>query len=45
MPDKSKESDPMKKLIALLLALVCAVGLFGCATHPVEHIQTIEGNF
>lgn len=35
----------MKKLISLVLALVCMVGLFGCANHPVEHIQTIEGNF
>ena len=34
----------MKKLIALVLALVCVVGLVGCATHPIEHFTTIEGN-
>lgn len=34
----------MKKMIAIVLALVCVLGLFGCANHPKEHIQTIEGN-
>lgn len=34
----------MKKMIAIVLALVCVLGLFGCANHPIEHIQTIEGN-
>ena len=35
----------MKKMIAIVLALVCVVGLVGCATHPIEHFTTIEGNW
>jgi hypothetical protein len=35
----------MKKLIALGLALVCAVGLFGCGNQSPERTEIIEGNF
>lgn len=34
----------MKKLIALMLALVCVVGLFGCSNQSPEYTNTIEGN-
>ena len=35
----------MKKLIALVLSLVCVLGLFGCANQPPERTETVEGNF
>ena len=35
----------MKKLIALILALVCVFGLVGCDNQPPERTETIEGNF
>ena len=34
----------MKKLIALVLAVVCVVGLVGCGNQPPERTKTIEGN-
>ncbi len=34
----------MKKLIALLLALVCMLGLVGCGNQSLDPINTIEGN-
>ena len=34
----------MKKLIALILALVCVLGLVACDSHSLETINTIEGN-
>ena len=34
----------MKKLLALVLALVCVLGLVGCGNHPLEYVNTIEGN-
>lgn len=34
----------MKRLIALLLAFVCVLGLFGCGNQSLESINTIEGN-
>ena len=34
----------MKKWIALLLALVCLLGITGCGERPVETVNTIEGN-
>ena len=35
----------MKKLIALVLALVCVVGLFGCTNKLPVRTETVEGNF
>ena len=35
----------MKKLIALVLALVCVFGLVGCDNQPPDRTETIEGNF
>ena len=35
----------MKKLMALVLAVVCVFGLVGCGKRPPEHTETIEGNF
>jgi len=34
----------MKKLIALLLALVIVLGLIGCQKQPPEAVHTVEGN-
>ena len=34
----------MKKLIALVLAVVCVLGLVGCGNQPPERTETIEGN-
>ena len=34
----------MKKLIALVLALVCVLGLVACGSQSLETINTIEGN-
>ena len=34
----------MKKLIALLLALVIVLGLIGCKNQPPEAVHTVEGN-
>ena len=35
----------MKKLIALVLALACIVGLIGCTNKPPVRTETVEGNF
>ena len=32
----------MKKLIAMVLAIVCVLGLFGCCTQTPERTKTIE---
>lgn len=34
----------MKKYIALLLALVCVLGLVSCSSQSLEPVNTIEGN-
>lgn len=34
----------MRKYIALVLALVCVLGLIGCGDQPSEPVNTIEGN-
>lgn len=34
----------MKKWIALLLALVCLLGITSCGERPVETVNTIDGN-
>ena len=34
----------MKKLIALVLTLVCMLGLFGCSNQSLERTEAIEGN-
>ena len=34
----------MKKLLAIVLAMVCVLVLVGCGNHPLEYVNTIEGN-
>ena len=34
----------MKKLVALVLALICILSLAGCSKAPDDSVKTIEGN-
>ena len=34
----------MKRVMLFTLALACALGIAGCGSHPVEPVNTIEGN-